>query len=165
MKKFTAVFLLLIFLGKTAGIFGLFNFLKQENYESVFSHRADELSLVKIVIPKTKKIHWENKDEIIYEGKYYDVFSKTEDAQNIYLQCYSDSKDNNLTEMFHKHLNDDSLKKKSGNLVAEMSFYELQNSDWSVHPSSPEKISIQTFTSTCYGFSSVFSPPPDFLVC
>jgi hypothetical protein len=166
-KKFIAVFLLLIFLGKTAGIFGLFNFLRQENYESVFSNKVNELKLVKLVISKTKKVDWERKDEIIYEGKYYDVFSKTEDAKNIYLLCYSDSKDNQLKEMLDKHLSDDNLKKKPGSTTQETSMhnYIVQNCDWNVHLSSPEKISTQIFSSVCCGFNSVFSPPPDFLVC
>jgi hypothetical protein len=165
-KKFTAVFLLLLFLGKTAGIFGLFNFLREENYESVFSHKPDELSLAKVTIPKTKKINWEKENEIIYEGKYYDVFSKTEDNKNIYLLCYSDAKDNHLVEVLHKDLSDDN-KKKSNTRVLETiaQHFILSHTGWCVYPVSPQKISIQIFNPTHCGFVSVFSPPPDFLVC
>ena len=160
--------MLLIFLGKTAGIFGLFSFLKEENHESVFNRKGNELNLVKLIIPKTKKIHWEREDEVIYEGKYYDIFKKTEDVKNIYLLCYSDIKDNQLTEMFHKNLSDDNnLKGKPGDRLLKTALENclLECSEWSIHPSLPQKISIQTLAAICCGFSSVFSPPPDFLVC
>lgn len=159
--------LLFVFLCGTAGIFGLFSLLKEENYESVFSRNVDKLDLINLVIPKSDKIHWEKKNEIIYKGKYYDVFSKSEDDKNFYLLCHTDSKDDQLTETFHKVSEENSNKKSAERTIVKVNFqnYILQSCDWNINQSSAEKISIQNFTPVIFGFTFFFSPPPDFLVC
>jgi hypothetical protein len=169
-KKFTAVLLLLVFLCNVAGIFGLFFILKQDNYESVFSRKANELKLVQLTIPKSKNIDWEKADEIVYEGRYYDVFSKTEDTQNIYLLCYSDTKDEQLAQALHKHLDDsynDNSKKKPNPVTLKITSenYLLPLLEWNIQQPVEGTISIPASGNTICGFISVFSPPPDILVC
>ena len=162
--------LLLVFLCNAAGIFGLFFILKQDNYESVFSSKANELQLVALTIPKSKNIEWEKADEIVYEGRYYDVFSKTEDNQNIYLLCYSDNKDEQLAQAFHKHLDDnysDNSKKKLNPVAVKITSenYLLPVLEWNMKQPVEETILVPVSGNTICGFISVFSPPPDILVC
>ena len=146
----------------------MFFYLKQAHYEFVFTRNADELKLIQLVIPKSKKIHWEKKDEIIYDGNYYDVFKKSEDTHNIYLLCYHDMKDNELADALHKNLDERHIK-DTENKAAHYISFKLQNYMppgfcWSVTQPLTEKISIHIFNPTCCGFLSVFTPPPDFVV-
>lgn len=159
--------MLFVFLCHTAGIFGLFFILKQNNYETVFSSNADELNLVKLVIPKSENIFWEQKDEIVYNGEYYDIFNKSEDVKNIYLLCYNDCKDNRLAEAFHQQLSKESFGKKPANLIHGINIqsHAAHNFSWNFSIESPEIILIPSLAVTLSGFESVFSPPPDFLVC
>ncbi|HLG36417.1 MAG TPA: hypothetical protein VI757_16180 [Bacteroidia bacterium] len=166
MKKTASVFLLLVFLFNTAGIFGLFSYLKQEHYESVFKQRFEKMNLVLLTIPKTEKIHWEKKDEIIYRGKFYDVFGKSEDEENIFLHCRMDSREDKMTDAFHNHLEGQQKQTadgKPGNsqvLKTVIPDFAFDKFVWSVTLSSV-KISNQISFSCLSGFTSVFSPPPE----
>lgn len=168
MKKFTAVFLLLVFLCNSVGIFGLFLILKRANYESVCNN-TDRLNLTHLIIPKTKKIRWEKDNEIIYEGKYYDVFSKSEDARNTYLTCYSDSKDERLAQTWHKHLDEsysDSSKKTPDPTTLKITFEDflLPTVAWNIMHPVAGKVSEPACLNIYSGFIPVFTPPPDFMV-
>lgn len=166
MKKSVSVFLLAIFLFNTAGIFALFSYLKHEHYESVFKRGADKKNLSWLTIPKTENIHWEKKDEIIYKGKYYDIFQKSEDEKNLYLLCYMDSKEEKMAETFHKHLDGQQSQSANGkqgsNTVTKPAIqdFEMQNFSWAFQETANKNYNCISF-SCLSGFTSCFSPPPE----
>ena len=169
MKKTASVFLLLVFLFNTAGIFGLFSYLKQEHYESVFKSEAYKQNLVRLIIPKSEKLRWEKENEVVYHGKYYDVFAKSEDEKNVFLTCFSDTRDGQMKEALEKQLNEqnESSKEKPGNGNAMKIFthdYVLLSFVWSVPFFSEENFSVQSFVFASDGFRSAVFSPPDFLV-
>ena len=166
-KNKVSYFLLFVFLFNIAGCFGLFAYLKHLNRESVFNRGRNELNLVRLTIPKTEKIHWENKNEIVYRGNYYDVFQTSEDDKNILLLCYSDTKESAMTEVFNRHLSaqqsENAMGKPGSNYSVRITMQEylLNNFVWDIHTSSAEKFSKQISNSCVSGFVSVFSPPPE----
>lgn len=169
LKKTASIFLLIIFLFNVAGFFGLFSYLKQENYKSVFSRDAKELNLVRLTIPKTETLHWEKENEIIYHGKYFDVFSKSEDGKNYFLLCYSDSRDNFLCDAFSKHVRSqtENASEKNSNSNHQVKIiiqdFILHSFVWKIQNSIGERASSQISFSLPSGFTSVFSPPPEFI--
>ena len=169
MRKTASIFLLIIFLFNIAGYFGMFSYLKQENYKSIFERDVNALNLVCLTIPKTEKIQWEKENEIIYMGKYYDVFSKSEDSKNYFLVCYSDSRDNLLCEGFNKHIqsqqNENASGKNHGNSLVKIIIQDfiLHSFVWKIQNSIGERASSQISFSLPTGFTSVFSPPPEFI--
>ena len=167
MKKSASIFLLIIFLFNIAGYFGMFSYMKQENYKSIFERDGNEINLVRLTIPKTERIQWEKENEIVYLGKYYDVFSKSEDSKNYFLVCYSDSRDNFLCDALGKHMSGqtENSSEKSSNSNHQVKIiiqdFVLNTSIWKIQNISGEKTSAQISFSLPSGFISVFSPPPE----
>ena len=145
----------------------MFSYLKQENYKSIFERDVNALNLVCLTIPKTEKVQWEKENEIIYMGKYYDVFSQSEDSKNYFLVCYSDSRDNLLCEGFNKHIqsrqNENASGKNHGNSSVKIIIQDfvLHAYTFNFSVSSGQTSISQISFSPASGIYSVFSPPPE----
>jgi hypothetical protein len=165
LKKSGLVFLLFVFLLNTAGMFALFNYLKQEHHESVFSDK-ERKDLTWLTISRTEKVHWEKKNEIIYNGKYYDIFEKKEDEKNLYLLCYLDSKEEKMVKAFQRNIEDQQSSgangKQSGSHSAKAPLHDFipLSFFWTADIASV-KIFNNVSSSRLTGFEIVFSPPPE----
>ena len=167
MKKFASIFLLTIFLLNIAGYFGLFSYLKQENYESIFKKDNHEINLVRLVIQKTERILWSSKNEFVYQGKHFDVFSKSSDEKNYYFVCISDSKEDSLIDAFNNQVSNQLADKANSknshhqNNKVLLQDFILRNSAWLIQISFTVKSSNQISFSLLTKIGSVFSPPPE----
>jgi hypothetical protein len=167
LKKSFSFFLAFVFLFNTAGVLTLFSHLKQEHYESVFKMSALQPKFVRLIIPKTEKIFWEKKNEIIYRGKYYDVFRKTEDAENNILTCFEDSKDKSLAVALSKIIGEQQSEKSGGkgssNTKTFFNDYLFRIYSWLILPPVSKNNQQYLVVSPAEGFHSFFSPPPEIL--
>ena len=119
-----------------------------------------------LTIPKTEAIHWEKENEIVYRGKYYDVLSKSEDEKNFIFNCYSDSHDNLLVDIFSKHTSDQQSDNTSGkrsnhSVKIIIQDFVLDTFAWKIQIVKQVKSESQILFSIASGFHSVFSPPPE----
>jgi hypothetical protein len=156
----------LIFLFNTAGIFALFSYLKQEHYESVLKREKKMNNLSWLSIPKSEKIHWEKKDEIIYKGNYYDIFGQKQDEENFHFLCYRDKKEIKMADALYKHLASQHSQSAGGNqgkshtVKTILQDFVLHNFSWGIMDSAGKNLNhISFFCLT--GFITVFSPPPE----
>ena len=151
-----------------AGIFGLFFYLKKENYESVFQKDKHEINLVRITIPKTEKISWEEKNEFVYQGNHYDVFSQSSDEKNYYFLCHHDTEENALCNVFTKHLTNQFDERTAGkgdgsqnNIKVILQDFIFESYWWQIEIPFAGITRDKNLFALPSDFCCVFSPPPE----
>ena len=125
LKKNLSVLIILVYIVNITGFTLVYFHLKVQVKDEVFNKiRSEKFDKVEIITISKRSLEKNSvsfrmleKHEFLYEGKMYDIISKTEDNENIIFYCVHDEKEEELDLAFQKHFEntfeDNSTKKIS----------------------------------------------------
>lgn len=130
MKKYTAFFLLFIFLFNTAGYLIAFQaaqYAIQKQIKTEIKQGLTISQLTPITIKKNQldKVDWKDGGkEMLYNGQMYDIVRVVEHEESVTYYCINDEDETRLFENLEEHVNDfiasnKSCKKNSSKKIAD----------------------------------------------
>ena len=178
MKKIFIISLLSLLLANTMGYYLLYSLdylaIKHEMAEMIKELSGSETVTLSFPEKNSKanstEVSYTSDDELIYQGKMYDIISQSINQGIISYKCYSDTRETQLSENLTRNMNSDQehpSQKNKNKSTNKISIKDFNHQTQSLIYFAPVYSATETYLSPCYlsegMLMSIAHPPPGLL--